>query len=41
MPGKVEHAAPLLGEHSDEILASHLGYDPERIAGLRRRGILK
>jgi len=40
-PGKVEHAAPLLGEHSDEILASHLGYDPERIAGLRRRGILK
>jgi crotonobetainyl-CoA:carnitine CoA-transferase CaiB-like acyl-CoA transferase len=41
MPGTVEHAAPLLGEHSDEILAHHLGYDRERIAALRRRGILK
>ena len=41
MPGKVEHAAPLLGEHSDEILARHLGYDRDRIADLRRRGILK
>ena len=40
-PGKAEHAAPLLGEHTDEILARHLGYDRERIAGLRRRGILK
>jgi len=41
MPGKAEHAAPLLGEHTDELLARHLGYDRERIAGLRRRGILK
>jgi crotonobetainyl-CoA:carnitine CoA-transferase CaiB-like acyl-CoA transferase len=41
MPGRVEHAAPLLGEHTDEILAHHLGYDRERIAALRRRGILK
>jgi crotonobetainyl-CoA:carnitine CoA-transferase CaiB-like acyl-CoA transferase len=40
-PGKAEHAAPLLGEHSDEILARHLGYDRERIADLRRRGIVK
>jgi crotonobetainyl-CoA:carnitine CoA-transferase CaiB-like acyl-CoA transferase len=40
-PGKAEHAAPLLGEHTDEILARHLGYDRERIAGLHRRGILK
>jgi crotonobetainyl-CoA:carnitine CoA-transferase CaiB-like acyl-CoA transferase len=40
-PGKAEHAAPLLGEHTDELLARHLGYDRERIAGLRRRGILK
>jgi formyl-CoA transferase len=41
MPGKVEHAAPLLGEHTDELLARHLGYDRERIADLRRRGIVK
>jgi crotonobetainyl-CoA:carnitine CoA-transferase CaiB-like acyl-CoA transferase len=40
-PGKVEQAAPLLGEHTDEILARYLGYDRERIAGLRRRGIVK
>ena len=40
-PGRVEHAAPLLGEHTDEILARHLGYDRERIADLRRRGIVK
>lgn len=41
MPGRVEHAAPLLGEHTDEILARHLGYDRERIADLHRRGIVK
>jgi crotonobetainyl-CoA:carnitine CoA-transferase CaiB-like acyl-CoA transferase len=41
MPGRAEHAAPLLGEHTDEILARHLGYDRERIADLRRRGIVK
>jgi crotonobetainyl-CoA:carnitine CoA-transferase CaiB-like acyl-CoA transferase len=40
-PGKAEQAAPLLGEHTDELLARHLGYERERIAGLRRRGILK
>jgi crotonobetainyl-CoA:carnitine CoA-transferase CaiB-like acyl-CoA transferase len=40
-PGKAEHAAPLLGEHTDEILARHLGYGPGRIADLRRRGIVK
>jgi crotonobetainyl-CoA:carnitine CoA-transferase CaiB-like acyl-CoA transferase len=41
MAAKVEHAAPLLGEHSDELLERYLGYDRERIAGLRRRGIVK
>jgi len=40
-PGKAEHAAPLLGEHTDEILARHLGYDRERTADLHRRGIVK
>jgi crotonobetainyl-CoA:carnitine CoA-transferase CaiB-like acyl-CoA transferase len=41
MPSKVERAAPLLGEHTDELLARHLGYDQERIASLRRGGIVK
>ncbi|HLK87274.1 MAG TPA: CoA transferase [Candidatus Binataceae bacterium] len=41
MPGRVERAAPLLGEHSDEILARYLEYDPARIADLRRRRIVK
>ena len=40
-PGKVEHAAPLLGEHTDEILARYLGYGRERIEDLRRRGIVR
>ncbi|HEY2525975.1 MAG TPA: CoA transferase [Candidatus Binataceae bacterium] len=40
-PGKAEQAAPLLGEHTDEILARHLGYGSARIAELRRRGIVK
>lgn len=40
-PGTVEHAAPLLGEHTDEILAQYLGYDAARIADLRRRAIVK
>jgi crotonobetainyl-CoA:carnitine CoA-transferase CaiB-like acyl-CoA transferase len=40
-PGRVERAAPLLGEHTDEILKSYLDYDDGRIAELRRRGIIK
>jgi crotonobetainyl-CoA:carnitine CoA-transferase CaiB-like acyl-CoA transferase len=33
------HRAPLLGEHTDRILAT-LGYGPEAIAGLRNRSIV-
>ena len=40
-PGRAEHAAPLLGEHTDEILARHLDYGAARIGDLRRRGIVK
>lgn len=40
-PGKIERAAPLLGEHTDQILGQHLGYDSERIGALHRRGIVK
>jgi formyl-CoA transferase len=31
---------PLLGEHTDHILAERLGYGGERIAGLRARGVI-
>ncbi|MHC4549723.1 MAG: CaiB/BaiF CoA transferase family protein [Planctomycetota bacterium] len=34
-PGRIRRPPPLLGEHTDEILAEVLGYAPERIAELR------
>jgi formyl-CoA transferase len=37
-PGEVRLPPPLLGQHTDEILSSVLGYTPERIASLRRDG---
>jgi crotonobetainyl-CoA:carnitine CoA-transferase CaiB-like acyl-CoA transferase len=40
-PGKIDRAAPLLGEHTDEILREYLGYSPDRIATLRAAGIVK
>lgn len=33
-------AAPCLGEHTDEVLTSILGYSPERVSGLRDAGAL-
>src|SRR5262249_37202741 len=40
-PCVIERAAPLLGEHTYEILRDHLGYDSDRIAALRQGGIIK
>ena len=37
--GGVRHRAPLLGEHTDRLLAE-LGYSAAEIAGLRERGII-
>jgi crotonobetainyl-CoA:carnitine CoA-transferase CaiB-like acyl-CoA transferase len=34
-------APPLLGEHSDEILAEQLDLDVDEIAGLRNRGVIQ
>jgi len=38
-PGALRTRAPMLGEHTDEILES-LGYSPEEIAGFRAEGII-
>ncbi len=38
-PGAVRTAPPLLGEHTDEVLAE-AGYDGPAIAGLRTRGVV-
>ena len=38
-PGTIRHRAPLLGEHTDEILAE-LGYTPDEIDGLRAREVI-
>lgn len=38
-PGTIRRRAPLLGEHTDEIL-DEIGYSSENIAGLRAHGIV-
>ncbi|MCF6387017.1 CoA transferase [Mycobacterium sp. MBM] len=38
-PGSIRHRAPLLGEHTDEVLGE-LGYDAAQIAGLRADAIV-
>ena len=38
-PGSVKGPQPMLGQHTDEILAE-LGTSPERIAALRAKGVL-
>jgi CoA:oxalate CoA-transferase len=37
-PGEVYAPAPLLGQHTDEVLRDLLGYAPERIATLKAEG---
>ena len=39
-PGRLELDAPLLGEHNGRILASYLGYAPERTRQLESEGVL-
>jgi crotonobetainyl-CoA:carnitine CoA-transferase CaiB-like acyl-CoA transferase len=38
-PGTIRHRAPLLGEHTDDVLGE-IGYATEEIAGLRERSII-
>ena len=37
-PMRLEHPAPLLGEHNEEILIKRLGYTPEELAQMRGAG---
>jgi len=39
-PGTIRRPPPLLGEHTDDVLAEVLGYSPEKIASLRDRGAI-
>lgn len=39
-PGRIEHAGPPLGAHTDDVLSELLGYDEDRIADLHARGIV-
>ena len=38
-PGSIRHRAPLLGEHTDEVLGE-IGYDPAAIDRLRAENIV-
>jgi crotonobetainyl-CoA:carnitine CoA-transferase CaiB-like acyl-CoA transferase len=40
-PAAIDRAAPMLGEHTDEILREFLGYPAEKIAALRAAGVVK
>jgi crotonobetainyl-CoA:carnitine CoA-transferase CaiB-like acyl-CoA transferase len=39
-PVKYRHHPPLLGQHTDEVLRDVLGYDADKIAGLRESGAI-
>ncbi len=39
-PAEISAPAPLLGQHTDEVLALHLGLSPEEIGSLREEGVL-
>lgn len=38
-PGEIKEPAPILGQHTGEILREILGYEPEKIARLEENGI--
>jgi crotonobetainyl-CoA:carnitine CoA-transferase CaiB-like acyl-CoA transferase len=39
-PGFPDEAPPLLGQHTREILATHLGLAPSKIEDLAARGVI-
>jgi crotonobetainyl-CoA:carnitine CoA-transferase CaiB-like acyl-CoA transferase len=39
-PCEVKAAAPLLGQHTDEVMTGLLGYSADEVAALRSKGAL-
>ena len=39
-PGRVTHAGPPLGQHTDEVLGGLLGMSPAEIVALRASGVV-
>ena len=39
-PGKIRHAAPLLGEHNAEVFGQILGYTPEKMVKMQQAGAI-
>lgn len=39
-PGRVEHLAPSLGQHNEEVYGGLLGYGPEVLAALKEEGVI-
>jgi CoA:oxalate CoA-transferase len=39
-PAEIRYPAPLLGEHTQEILAQELGYSTAEIADLQERKVI-
>ncbi len=39
-PGKVDHLAPALGQHNEEVYGELLGYDADRLAVLAEEGVV-
>ena len=39
-PWEVRRTAPLLGQHSAEVLREKLGYTEEQVAALEARGVI-
>ena len=39
-PGRVEHLAPALGEHNDEVYRGLLGFSSEKLAELKEEGVI-
>lgn len=39
-PAAPDTPAPRLGEHTDDVLSTLLGYSPERLAALRAAGVV-
>jgi crotonobetainyl-CoA:carnitine CoA-transferase CaiB-like acyl-CoA transferase len=39
-PGSIRMASPSIGQDNDEVYRALLGYDAERLAGLRARGVI-